>query len=98
MSVLGLKDVISSSMELMILISRKAAKTRRFGRDDRLGRLTSFLIWAATFRMPRGLLRRLFYFEIVACGDFGGLYSGRYDVYMNGEWILQGDHFELAQR
>ena len=25
-----------------------------------------------------------------------GLYSGRYDVYMNGEWILQTDHFELA--
>lgn len=25
-----------------------------------------------------------------------GLYSGRYDVYMNGEWILQADHFELA--
>lgn len=28
--------------------------------------------------------------------EVSGLSSGSYDVYMNGEWILQADHFELA--
>lgn len=29
--------------------------------------------------------------------EIRGLSSGRYDVFMNGEWILQADHFELAE-